>query len=112
MQLALIIVIDLILGTFIGLVSVVLITVPVFLTLTSAPGFDLIRFAVLSLIATGIGLITPPFGLLLFVLKGQAPNAGCGQVIRAWLPFLVCRLMLLGLVIAFPDLALALPSHN
>lgn len=108
--LALIIVIYLILGTFMDQVSVMLITVPIFFPLASALGFDLIWFAVLTLIATEIGLITPPFGLLLFVLKGQAPNASFGQVIRAGLPFLVCNLILLGLLIAFPGLALTLPS--
>jgi len=108
--LGLILLILLVLGTFMDQVSVMLITVPIFFPLATALGFDLIWFAVLTLIAVEIGLITPPFGLLLFVLKGQAPNASFVQVIRAGLPFLLCNLVLLGLLLLFPGIALVLPG--
>ena len=109
--LILMLVVLLVLGTFMDQVSVLLITVPIFFPLANLMGFDLIWFALLTLIAVEIGLITPPFGLLLFVLKGQAPpGVTFLDVVKAGLPFLACNILMLALIVVFPQLALALPS--
>ncbi len=111
MVLALMLLVLLVLGTFMDQVSVLLITVPIFFPLAAALGFDPIWFALLTLIAVEIGLITPPFGLLLFVMKGQAPpGVTFLDVVKAGLPFLFCNLAMLVLIVMFPQLALALPS--
>lgn len=72
-------------------------------------GFDLIWFAVIMLLALEISFTTPPFGLLLFVMKRVAPQGTTtAQISTAALPLIGCALMLVGLVHLVPDLALVL----
>jgi len=105
------VVVLLILGTFMDQVSMILITVPIFYPLAMVLGFDLVWFTIIVLLAIEIGLMTPPFGLLLFVMLGQAPpGTTFGDVVRAGLPFLLAYAVVILLVIAFPDLVLFLPS--
>ena len=65
----------LILGFFIDQTSIMMITLPFYMPLLRNMGVDLIWFGILYLLCMQIGLLTPPFGLLLFVLKGVAPPA-------------------------------------
>jgi tripartite ATP-independent transporter DctM subunit len=109
--LALMLAILLVLGTFMDQVSIMLVTVPIFFPLAAVLGFDPIWFAIIMLLAVEIGLTTPPFGLLLFVMMGQAPpGVTFGDVVRAGLPFLGVNLVVIGLLILFPGIALWLPS--
>jgi len=74
-------------------------------------GFDPIWFGLILLINLEMSQTTPPFGVLLFTMKGVAPpDTTMGDIIRAGLPFLVCDLATMILVIAFPTLALWLPN--
>lgn len=99
------------LGTFMEPVSIMMIVFPVFLPIVSAVGFDLILFGLLVLINLEIGMKTPPFGLLLFVMRGIAPpNTTMGDIYRAIFPFILCDLIAIGVIIAFPQIALWLPS--
>lgn len=100
----------LVLGTFMDQVSMILITVPIFFPLASALGFDLVWFSMVVLLAIEVGLVTPPFGLLLFIMVGQAPpGTSFGDVVRAGIPFLIVHAVVILLIIAFPDLVLFLP---
>jgi TRAP-type C4-dicarboxylate transport system permease large subunit len=63
----------LLLGMFMEQISIMLLTVPIFFPLAESLGFDLIWFAIIMLLALEISFTTPPFGLLLFVMKGVAP---------------------------------------
>ena len=109
--LALMLLILLVLGTFMDQVSIALITVPIFFPLAAALDFDLIWFAVIMLLAGEMGLTTPPFGLLLFVMMGQAPpGVKFGDVVKAGLPYLGCNLIAILLIVLFPQIALWLPS--
>jgi TRAP-type mannitol/chloroaromatic compound transport system permease large subunit len=74
-------------------------------------GFDPLWFGVLVLITLEVAAISPPFGLVLFVMKGVAPkDVTMGDLYRAALPYIVCNVIVLGIMIAFPSLALWLPQ--
>ena len=99
-------------GAFMDQVSMVLLTLPFFMPLAMAQGIDVIYLMVLMLIVMEISLLTPPFGLLLYVMKGVAPfDVSLGQVVRAAAPFIVIKLIVLTLLIFFDDLATWLPSQ-
>ena len=99
-------------GAFMDQVSMVLLTLPFFVPLAMAQHIDVIYLMVLMLIVMEISLLTPPFGLLLYVMKGVAPfDVSIGQVIRAAAPFIVIKLIVLTLLIVFDDLATWLPSQ-
>jgi tripartite ATP-independent transporter DctM subunit len=97
----------LLLGMFMEQISIMLLTVPIFFPLAQSLGFDLIWFALIMLLALEISFTTPPFGLLLFVMKGVSPpGTTMREIYMAALPFIGCSLLLVGLLVAFPDLAL------
>jgi tripartite ATP-independent transporter DctM subunit len=101
----------LVLGMFMDQVSMMLLTVPIFFPLAETFQFDLIWFALIMLLALEISLTTPPFGLLLFVMVAVAPKGTTlWQVAKAAAPYICCALIVLVLLIIFPDLALYLPS--
>ena len=95
----------LVLGCFMEQIAIMLITLPIFMPIIKAAGIDPIWFAVLCLINLEVALLTPPFGLLLFVMKGAAPQVNMQQVYLAALPFLVIDIAVIGLLIAFPGIA-------
>lgn len=98
------------LGCFVDQVSMLMITVPFFVPLAKAVDIDLLWLGVLYLLAMEISFITPPFGLLLFVMKGVAPpQITLGEVYRAALPFLFLELLVLGLLLAWPGMGTWLP---
>ncbi len=101
----------LVLGMFMDQLSMMLLTVPIFFPLAQTLNFDLIWFAVIILLALEISFTTPPFGLLLFVMKGvSAPGTTMRDIYIAALPFMACAMILVGLLIIFPQIALWLPS--
>ena len=101
----------LLLGMFMDQLSMMMLTVPVFFPLAATLGFDAVWFAALVLLALEIGLATPPFGLLLFVMKGVAPpDTTMHEIYAAALPYVGCALCVAALVAAVPELALWLPG--
>ena len=100
----------LLLGTFLGIVPILMITIPLFMPVAAVMGFDEVWFATVFLLNMAISDISPPFGLSLFVMKGVAPNTTLGDVFRAAMPFLYIDIVAMALVIAFPALALWLPA--
>lgn len=101
----------LILGMFMDQLSMMLLTVPIFFPLAQTLEFDLIWFAVITLLALEISFTTPPFGLLLFVMKGvSAPGTTMQDIYVAALPFMGCAILLVGLLIVWPEIALWLPG--
>ncbi|NCX54836.1 MAG: TRAP transporter large permease, partial [Rhodobacterales bacterium] len=102
----------LLLGMFMEQISIMLLTVPIFFPLAQSLGFDLVWFALIMLLSLEISFTTPPFGLLLFVMKGVAPpGTTMREIYTSAFPFIGCSLVLVALLIAFPDLALWLPSQ-
>ncbi|RMH52759.1 MAG: TRAP transporter large permease [Alphaproteobacteria bacterium] len=101
----------LVLGMFMDQLSMMLLTVPIFFPLAQSLGFDLIWFGVIVLLALEISFTTPPFGLLLFVMKGVAPpGTTMREIYLAAMPYMGCAMLMVGLLIIWPDLALWLPS--
>jgi tripartite ATP-independent transporter DctM subunit len=99
------------LGMMIDTVGVIMITVPVFLPIVRALGFDPVWFGILFIINMEIGFLTPPFGYNLFYLKGVAPpGVVMGDIYRSIVPFVALMLLGLGLCIAFPGIVLVLPN--
>ena len=102
------------LGCFMDQLSMMLLTAPIFFPLAKALGFDLTWFGLIMLLALEIGYTTPPFGLLLFVMKGVAPpGTTMMDVYKAATPFILCSMLLIVMIIMFPPLATWLPrvSH-
>lgn len=97
------------LGCFLEGIGMVLVTVPVLLPLVLSTGYDPIWFGVLLVIVVEIGLIHPPVGMNLFVIRTQAPEISLGAMYRGVLPFLVAPFALIAMLLAWPDLALWLP---
>lgn len=101
----------LILGMFMSVVGIMMITLPIFVPVVIALGFDPIWFAAIYLLNIEMATTTPPFGLSLFVMRGVAPTGTTmGDIYRAALPFLYCDLIAMALILAFPALALWLPG--
>ncbi|EIM73794.1 TRAP dicarboxylate transporter subunit DctM [Nitratireductor aquibiodomus RA22] len=101
----------LLLGMFMDQLSIMMLTLPIFMPLVALYGFDQIWFGVVMLLALELSLATPPFGLLLFVMVGVSPaGTTIGQVARAALPYIACTLLLVVLLALFPQLALWLPG--
>lgn len=100
-----------IMGMFVDLISMILLTVPTFFPVATALGIDPILFGMLVLVTLEMGLITPPFGLSLFIMRGVAPEGTTmGDVTRAALPYVLCDIAVIALLLAFPAIALFLPS--
>jgi TRAP-type C4-dicarboxylate transport system permease large subunit len=98
------------LGSFLESLTMILITVPVFAPLAEGLGYDLIWFGVLLVVLIEVGLIHPPMGMNLFVLQSQLPNVKLGQMYIGSAMFLVANAVLIALLLAFPQIALWLPS--
>ncbi len=99
------------LGCFVDQVSMMLITLPFFMPLVQRLGIDPVWFGVLFLICMQLGLLTPPFGLLLFTMKGVAPpSITMREVYAAAMPYVGFGLLVLLLILLVPPLATWLPA--
>jgi tripartite ATP-independent transporter DctM subunit len=99
------------LGIFVDQVSMMLITLPVFMPLVQQLGIDPIWFGVLYLICMQLGLLLPPHGLLLMTMKGVAPpEVTMAHIFRAVMPYIAMSLILLAAIIMFPAIATWLPN--
>jgi tripartite ATP-independent transporter DctM subunit len=112
MVLACVILFYIILGMFLEPVSMTFITLPVIVPLIAAAGFDLIWFGIIFTITMEIAVLTPPVGLNLYVIQGiSRGKVSVGDVVVGSLPFIAVLVVLVGIMIAFPQAALWLPSQ-
>ncbi|NYT69228.1 TRAP transporter large permease [Pusillimonas noertemannii] len=101
----------LVLGCFVDQVSMAMITIPIFLPVAAAVDINLLWLGVIYLLAMEVSFLTPPFGLLLFVMKGVAPpHLSMKTIYYAAAPFVMLELFVLAAVLLFPELGLWLPS--
>ncbi|RKQ35784.1 TRAP transporter large permease [Oceanobacillus halophilus] len=101
----------LILGTFIEPISILMITTPLYIPVVTALEFDLVWFGLLVLICLGIGNITPPFGLLLFVIRGVIPsNVSMKEIYKSVIGVITISLVGVIIIIIFPEIVTWLPS--
>ena len=99
------------LGMFIEQSSIMMITLPIFMPIVDSLGFNSVWFGMLMLINLGIGNRTPPFGFLLFVLKGVlSEETRMVDIYKAAMPYIVCDLLVMALIFIFPSLAIWLPE--
>jgi len=99
------------LGIFVDQVSMMLITLPVFMPIVQRLEIDLIWFGVLYLICMQLGLLLPPHGLLLMTMKGVAPpQVTMAHIFQAVVPYIAMSIVLLLVIIAFPAIATWLPN--
>lgn len=99
-----------VLGFFMDAMAMVTLIVPVIYPVVVNLGFDPIWFGVIVVIVAEMGVITPPVGVNVFVIKGIAPDIPLEDIFRGIAPFLVALVILVAIVIAFPQVALWLPS--
>lgn len=99
-----------VMGTILDSSSIMLILVPLMLPVLAPMQVDLIWFGIITIIAVEIGLLTPPFGISVFVIKSALdnPDISLGDIFRGAAPFALLMLLLLALVLVFPQLATAL----
>jgi tripartite ATP-independent transporter DctM subunit len=100
----------LIAGCFLPPVAIILMCMPVLTPVLESNNFDLIWFAIIMTVNLEIGLITPPVGLNLFVLRGVAPEIPIGVILRGSLPFVVIMLLFMVLMSIFPEIVTWLPD--
>ena len=90
--------------------SMVMVTMPIFMPIIQALGIDPVWFGVVVLLNMEMSSVTPPIGMMLFVMKGVAPKGTTmADVYKSGLPFLMCDLIAMALIVAFPMLVLWLP---
>jgi C4-dicarboxylate transporter, DctM subunit len=100
-----------ILGALMDSMAMVVITIPIVIPIMQAFNFDLIWFGIIMVIIVEIALITPPVGMLCFVLNGIAPEIKIGQIFKGGLLSLITMFIFLALLYIFPEIVLYLPSH-
>jgi len=98
-----------VLGMFLDAASIMVITLPVFYPVIMAAGFNSVWFGVFFIIVLEIGLLTPPVGLNLFIIKGLS-NFNMGIIVRGTFPFILIMVFSLFILLLFPQLATWLPS--
>ena len=105
-----ILLIYLIMGCALDALAMILLTIPIFFPVIQKMGFDPIWFGVIVVMVVELGLITPPIGMNVFVIKGMAPEVPLGRIYWGVLPFVVAQILLIALIVIFPDIATWLPS--
>lgn len=110
MVLILILAIYLVLGCFLEGFAMLVLTLPIFFPIIIDLGIDPIWFGVLVVLALEMGLISPPVGLNVFIVKSVAPKVPLGDIFRGVMPFWLMMLLMVAILIAFPQIALYLPN--
>jgi len=100
-----------VLGCVMEVYSIMILTLPIVFPIIQALEFDPIWFGVMMVIVLEIGLITPPIGLNVFVLKGVAPEIQVETIFRGIWPFLLAAILAMVLIAAFPQIALFIPAN-
>lgn len=97
-------------GFFMDAMGLIVVTVPIFFPIVLKLGFDPIWFGVIIVLVGEIGVITPPVGVNVFVIKGIAPDIPLHQIFKGIVPFLVALMVLMVLLLIFPQIATFFPS--
>jgi C4-dicarboxylate transporter, DctM subunit len=111
--LAMMILVWFILGCIIDSISIILLTVPVFAPIATALGFDPIAFAIIGIIAIETGLLTPPFGILVFTVKAAVTDEkdlSTGEIFKGAVPYWIALLGAIVALVIFPQIATWLPN--
>ena len=107
---AVILVAYVVLGMFLEGFAILVLTVPIVFPIVLALGYDPIWFGIFMVIVLEMGLISPPVGINVFVVKGVAEDVPMGQIFAGIMPFWVAMMVCVALIVAFPQIALVLPN--
>ena len=99
------------LGAIFDTIAAMVLTLPVVYPLTIGMGYDPIWWGVINIVVLELGMITPPFGINVFVLHGMRSDLPLGQIYRGIVPFLIADILRLGLLVSVPALSLWLPRQ-
>jgi TRAP-type C4-dicarboxylate transport system permease large subunit len=100
------------LGCLIDSISIILLTVPIFAPIAATLGFDPLAFAIIGILAIETGLLTPPFGLLVFTVKAAVPDkrVELNEIFWGSIPYWIALLAVVAAIAVFPKLATFLPN--
>jgi C4-dicarboxylate transporter, DctM subunit len=110
MTLLVIVLMYVILGMFIETLSLMVVTIPIVVPLIAQLGFNVVWFGILMIVLVEMALITPPVGLNLYVVQSARGEGRIGEVMLGAIPYVLIMFVMVGLLIAFPQLALWLPA--
>jgi tripartite ATP-independent transporter DctM subunit len=105
-----ILVIYVVLGMFLEGFAMLVLTLPIVFPIVTALGYDPIWFGIFIVVVLEMGLISPPVGINVFVVKGVAGDVPMGQIFAGIIPFWIAMIVCVGLLVAFPQIALVLPD--
>ena len=100
------------LGTFLEGFSMLVLTLPIVIPIMQALGYDLIWFGVIMVIVLEMGLIDPPVGINVFIVKGLVPDVPMSEIFAGILPFWFAMMVCIAILIMFPEIALIIPEHD
>jgi tripartite ATP-independent transporter DctM subunit len=99
------------LGCFLDPLSIMMITIPIYMPIVRALGFNPVWYGLIYLLNVDVGFLTPPFGMTLFMMKGVSPaGTTMMQIYRAAVPFIFIDLVAIGAIMVFPQIATFLPE--
>ena len=98
------------LGLFMDALAMLVITIPVVFPIILALGYDPVWFGIIAVLTVELGLITPPMGMNIFVIKAMAPHIKLGEMFKGVTPFIISDVIRLVVLVAFPSISLALLS--
>jgi tripartite ATP-independent transporter DctM subunit len=99
-----------VLGCLLDSLAMILLTIPIVFPIVKALGYDPVWFGIIMVMVVEFGLITPPIGMNVFVIKGITKDIPLETIFRGVTPFIIAQIILIGILIAFPSIALWLPS--
>ncbi len=97
-------------GFFMDSMALIVLTVPIFFPIVKKLGFDPIWFGVIIVLVGEMGVITPPVGVNVFVIKGIAPDVPLERIFKGIFPFLAALIIVTVILMVFPQIATFLPS--
>jgi tripartite ATP-independent transporter DctM subunit len=109
--LTILIFIYILLGMFLEGFSILVLTLPIVIPIVKALDYDLIWFGVIMVILLEMGLISPPVGVNVFVVKGLVPDVPMGEIFKGILPFWIAMGVCVAILVAFPEIALFIPNQ-
>lgn len=100
----------LVLGCLFDELAIVLLTVPIFAPVVASLGYDLVWFGIMVVVVSEVGMISPPIGINLFIIRSLNPDIPLGTVYRGIVPFLIADMFRIAILIAIPGIVLLLPA--
>ncbi|MFK5977915.1 MAG: TRAP transporter large permease [Rhizobiaceae bacterium] len=107
---AVILLIYMVMGCFLDALAMILLTIPIFFPIIIDLGFDPVWFGIIVVMVVELGMITPPIGMNVFVIKGMAPDVKLSSIYKGVMPFVIAQLILILIVFLLPEIILWLPE--